>query len=186
MIKLVVGLGNPGRKYSNTRHNLGFMVLDRIVEKFESRFKKKGDFRQSSVSIGGRNILLIKPLTFMNLSGEAVREASEYHGINPDEILVVCDDINLPLGRIRIRQQGSDGGHKGLKSIIGELRSPDFPRLRMGVGMPEEPECPVEAFVLEKFRKDEKEIVEEMISEAASAVETLILDGVEIAQQKYN
>lgn len=187
MVKLVAGLGNPGKKYSKTRHNLGFMVVDLIAEKFESSFrKKKGDFRQSAVTISGRNMLLIKPTTFMNLSGVAVRQAADYHGFDPDEILIVCDDINLPLGKIRIRDGGSDGGHKGLRSTIEELNSSDFPRLRIGVGQPDDPNHPIEAFVLEKFTKDDQEIVEKIIEEAATAVETIVEQGIEAAQQMYN
>lgn len=187
MVKLVAGLGNPGRKYSDTRHNLGFMVVDLLAERFESSFrKKKGDYRQGSIAISGRNVLLIKPFTFMNLSGLAIRQAIDYHGLNPDEVLVVCDDINLPVGKIRIRSGGSDGGHKGLRSTIEIVETTDFPRLRMGIGQPEDPEYPVEAYVLEKFDKDEREIVNEMIEHAASAVETIIRTGVEAAQQQYN
>jgi len=187
MIKLVAGLGNPGRKYGRTRHNLGFMVADRMVEKYSSSFKSsKGDYRQSSVSISGRNIIVIKPTTYMNLSGDAVRVAADYHGFEPDEILVISDDINLPLGKIRIRDNGSDGGHKGLRSIIEELQTDDFSRLRLGVGLPENPEVPAEVFVLESFGKDEEKTVNEMIENAVSAVESIISDGVQAAQQTYN
>ena len=187
MVKLVAGLGNPGRKYSKTRHNLGYMVVDLLAKRFESSFrKKKGDFRQSAVSISGRNILLIKPTTFMNLSGVAVRQAAEYHCFDPREVLVVCDDFNLPSGKIRIRDRGSDGGHKGLRSTIEELQTGDFPRLRMGIGMPEEIDYPVEAFVLEKFGKDERKSAEKMIEDAATAVETIIEQDIEAAQHKYN
>lgn len=187
MVKLVAGLGNPGRKYSKTRHNLGYMVVDLLAKRFESSFrKKKGDFRQSAVSISGRNILLMKPTAFMNLSGVAVKQAAEYHGFDPSEILVVCDDINIPAGKIRIRDRGSDGGHKGLRSTIEELQTEDFPRLRMGIGIPEEVDHPVEAFVLEKFSKDERESVAKMIEDAVTAVETIIEQDLEAAQQKYN
>jgi PTH1 family peptidyl-tRNA hydrolase len=187
MVKLVVGLGNPGRKYSKTRHNLGYMVVDLLAKRFESSFrKKKGDFRQSAVSISGRNILLIKPTAYMNLSGVAVKQAAEYHGFDPCEILVVCDDFNLPSGKIRIRDRGSDGGHKGLRSTIEELQTENFPRLRMGIGLPEEIDYPVEAFVLENFGKDERKAAEKMIEDAATAVETIIEQDIEAAQHKYN
>ncbi len=187
MVKLVAGLGNPGRKYSRTRHNLGFMVVEMLAERFGSGFrKKKGDFRQSAIRVAGRNILLIKPTTFMNLSGMAVRQAAEYHGITAGEILVACDDINLPVGTIRIRGGGSDGGHKGLRSAIQQLETNDFPRLRMGIGQPDHPDYPVEEFVLEAFRKDEREIVTKMIEDAAAAIEVLIEKDIEAAQQIYN
>lgn len=187
MVKLVAGLGNPGRKYSKTRHNLGFMVVDLMAERFESSFRRrKGDYRQSLITVSGRNVLLIKPITFMNLSGLAVGQAADYHGVGPQEVLVVCDDINLPIGKIRIRDGGSDGGHKGLRSTIEVLETSDFPRLRIGLGQPEDPACPVEAFVLEKFTEKEREILDEMIGNAASAVETIITKGIEAAQQIYN
>ncbi len=187
MVKLVAGLGNPGRKYDKTRHNLGFMVVDLLAGRFESSFrKKKGDYRQSSITVSGRNILLIKPITFMNLSGIAVSQAADYHGFGPEEVLVVCDDLNLPIGKIRIRDGGSDGGHKGLRSTIEVLETSDFPRLRIGIGQPEDPNYPVEAFVLEKFAKEERKIVNEMIEDAVSAVETIIRKSVEAAQQVYN
>jgi PTH1 family peptidyl-tRNA hydrolase len=187
MIRLVAGLGNPGKKYIKTRHNLGFMVVERLADKYESGFrKKKGDFRQSSVAIGSGNVILIKPTTFMNLSGVAVRQAADYHGFRPSEILIVSDDINLPLGKIRIRSDGSDGGHKGLKSVIQELGSEEFRRVRLGIGLPEETETPIEAYVLEKFSEDEQKTVEKMIEIAVSAVEKIIQDGVEAAQVTYN
>ena len=187
MIKLVAGLGNPGRKYSRTRHNLGFMVADLFAEKFSSGFKSaKGDYRQSSVSISGRNIIVIKPTTYMNLSGDAVRVAADYHGIEPNEILVITDDINLPLGKIRIRLRGADGGHKGLRSVIEELQTDNFSRLRLGVGLPDCPEIASEVFVLESFRKEEEKTVKEMIESAVSAVELIISDGAQAAQQSYN
>jgi PTH1 family peptidyl-tRNA hydrolase len=187
MVKLVAGLGNPGRRYSRTRHNLGFVVLDLLAERLKSSFrKKKGDFRQSTAVISGRNVLLIKPTTFMNLSGVAVSQAAEYHGIHPNEILLVCDDVNLPIGKIRIRDRGSDGGHKGLRSTIEELKTDDFPRLRIGIGEPNDPEYPLEAYVLERFTRDERDIVARVMEDAAAAVETIIAVGIEAAQQKYN
>ncbi len=187
MIRLVAGLGNPGKKFVKTRHNLGFIVVDRLVDKYDSGFrKKKGDFKQSSVALGNGNVILIKPTTYMNLSGLAVRQAADYHGFEPSEILVVSDDINLPLGKIRIRSDGSDGGHKGLRSITQELGSDKFCRIRLGIGLPEDADIPVEAYVLEKFSKDEQKIVKEMIETAVSAVGTIILDGIEAAQAIYN
>jgi len=187
MIKLVAGLGNPGRKYELTRHNLGFITLDLIAERYESSFRSgKGEYRQSSVVIESKSILLIKPMTYMNLSGHAVADAARFRGFEPNEILVVCDDVNLPTGRIRIRSKGSDGGHNGLRSIIEQLGSDDFSRVRLGVGLPDNPDKPLEAYVLEKFAGDETDIVEEMIKSAADAVEMIISDGVETAQQKFN
>jgi PTH1 family peptidyl-tRNA hydrolase len=187
MIKLVAGLGNPGRKYDRTRHNLGFKVVDTIAGRYDSSFRKrKGEYRQSSVSIAGTNVILIKPITYMNLSGVAVVEAADYHGLEMSEILVVCDDINLPLGKIRVRSRGSDGGHKGLRSIIDETGSADFSRVRLGIGMPEDENKPVESFVLERFTGEEEDIVRQMIENAAEAVETVIKDGIDVAQQQFN
>jgi peptidyl-tRNA hydrolase, PTH1 family len=115
-----------------------------------------------------------------------VADASRFRGFEPNEILVVCDDVNLPLGKIRIRAEGSDGGHNGLKSIIEQLGSDDFPRVRLGIGQPENPDKPLESYVLEKFTKDEQKILDDLIVSAADAVETVIRDGIEAAQQKFN
>jgi PTH1 family peptidyl-tRNA hydrolase len=187
MVKLVAGLGNPGRKYAKTRHNLGFMVVDLLAEREGASFKKrKGDFSQSTIPVGGANRTLLKPSTFMNLSGLAVSYAARFYELSPREILVVCDDISLPLGKIRIRSRGSDGGHKGLRSIVEELGSNDFPRLRIGIGTPENPDYPVEDFVLSKFSRAEEKAISEAIRTAVSAVETIVRDGVEAAQQTYN
>ncbi len=187
MIKLVAGLGNPGKKYELTRHNLGFMTLDLLGKRYDASFRSgKGEYRQSSARIDSQIILLIKPTTYMNLSGYAVADAARFRGFEPHEILVVCDDVNLPIGKIRIRGQGSDGGHNGLKSIVEQLGSRDFPRVRLGIGLPENPERPLESYVLEKFSADELKIVEEMLASAADAVETVIRDGVEVAQHKFN
>jgi len=186
MIKLVAGLGNPGKKYEATRHNLGFMVLDLLAGESESAFKKKGQYRQASVHIANRNILLIKPQTYMNLSGVAVDEALRYSNLSIEEVLVICDDVNLPFGKLRIRHRGSDGGHNGLKSIIEETGSFDFPRLRIGVGLSEEEHKPLESYVLEKFSGSEEKELSKILKEAAEAVALSIADGIEAAQHRYN
>jgi len=187
MIKLVAGLGNPGKKYDSTRHNLGFMVLDIIARETEAAFrKKKGQYKQASVRIANRNILLIKPQTYMNLSGEAVDEALRYHDFEIDKVLVICDDVNLPFGKLRIRHRGSAGGHNGLKSIISEIGSAGFSRLRIGVGLSDNEDKPLAAHVLERFTENESEDLKKILNDAVDAVRLIVADGVDAAQQKYN
>ncbi len=187
MIKLVAGLGNPGKKYEATRHNLGFMVLDVLAADTESGFRKrKGQYKQATVRIAGRNLLLIKPQTYMNLSGIAVEEALRYNDLAIEEVLVICDDVNLPFGTLRIRHRGSDGGHNGLRSIIAETGSSNFARLRIGVGLAADENKPLEAHVLEKFSGPEAKELRRILKDAASAVGTILSDGIEAAQTKYN
>ncbi len=186
MLSLIVGLGNPGRKYQKTRHNLGFRVMDHLAAERSRRFKPgKGDYLLCEICEQGRRIRLLKPLTYMNASGEAVAEALGRLGHDVEDLLVVCDDANLPLGKIRIREKGSDGGHKGLKSIIYHLESADFARLRMGVGQaPEGME--LEEFVLAKFDRNEKEQVECMIQTACRAVESAWTFGLADSMSRFN
>jgi peptidyl-tRNA hydrolase, PTH1 family len=185
-IKLIVGLGNPGKKYSETRHNLGFMVVDFMAAQDGRKFKAgKGEWKQARITIGNLEVWAIKPKTFMNRSGLAVRMFCDYYKIEPEEVLVVCDDINLPVGKIRIRSSGSAGGHNGLKDIISNLGSDQFTRVRMGIDLPENGE-PSEDYVLKRFDENEKKTVTEMIKSAVSAIETVKSAGVEAAQNIYN
>jgi len=181
-----VGLGNPGRKYKNTRHNLGFQVIDLLAKKLKKKPKSGvGDFHFAKMDFVGRELYLVKPDTYMNDSGIAVSECINRWEVKPEELLVICDDLSLPVGKIRVRAEGSDGGHKGLKSIIAEIGTTDFPRLRMGIG-PNPPDYPAEKYVLKPFHKSEKKIVKEMIQTAAEAVELSITEGVEKAMNRYN
>lgn len=185
-IKLIVGLGNPGKKYQGTRHNLGFVLLDFLAARANRKFTAgRGEYKQSRLIIGGCDIWALKPKTFMNRSGLAVSEFINYYRIAPEEIVVVCDDINLPAGKLRIREAGSAGGHKGLADIIRCLNSDRFTRIRLGVGLPPEGQ-PSEDYVLKNFDKSEKAVINEMIENAARVVETLICEGITAAQNNFN
>jgi len=186
MLNLIVGLGNPGERYKNTRHNLGYRVVNFLAEQNKKDFKPgKGDFLFCEIQIKEEIIYLIKPLTFMNSSGVAVVEAMDNFNLGIENLLVVCDDVNLPLGKIRIREKGTDGGHKGLGSIIYQLDSIDFARVRMGIGdVPERAD--LEEFVLEDFKEEEKEKVDQMAEKAAQAVENIWVNGIEDSMSQFN
>ncbi len=185
-MKLVVGLGNPGETYEGTRHNLGFMVLDRLAARYGTfvDIKKKksmiGRFR-----LGKERIMLLKPQTFVNLSGEAVLYMASFLRIMPENIIVVCDDVNLPLGKIRIRKYGSSGGHNGIKSLIQFLRSDNFPRVRVGVGGPQESEK-LESFVLDKFTPEELKALEPSLDKACEAIEMIVNGEIDNSMSLYN
>ncbi len=182
----IFGLGNPGREYEMTRHNVGFMAVDALAEKIGFNFKPGGgDYLISSGRCAGKEILLVKPLTYMNNSGVAVKGVVERYKIELKDILVICDDLNLPLGVIRIRQKGSDGGHNGLYSIIYHLKSIEFPRLRCGIGNSEKVKNIVD-FVLSKFGEGEIEILNEMIAKAVDAALCFISDGILVAMNRFN
>lgn len=181
-----MGLGNPGRKYKDTRHNLGFQVIDLLAKKHKKKPKSgRGDYHFTRIDFENRELYLVKPDTYMNHSGIAVSDCLKRWEVKPEELLVICDDLSLPTGKIRIRANGSDGGHKGLKSIIAESGTTDFPRLRMGIG-PNPPDYPAEKYVLKPFHKTEKKIVKEMIQTAREAAEYTIAEGVEKAMNRYN
>jgi len=182
----VVGLGNPGETYEKTRHNLGFMILDRLAERHGTKvdLKKKkslvGRFR-----IEKERIVLLKPQTFVNLSGEAVLYMASFCRITPENIVVVCDDVNLPLGKIRIRSYGSSGGHNGIRSLIQFLRSDNFPRVRVGIGSPPEG-VKLEDYVLGEFTPEEMSILKPTIEKACDAIELILTGKIEEAMNKYN
>jgi PTH1 family peptidyl-tRNA hydrolase len=186
MLNLIVGLGNPGERYKNTRHNLGYRVVGILAENAKEDFKPgKGEFLFCGIQIKDQRIRLIKPLTFMNSSGVAVVEAMDEFNSGVENLLVVCDDANLPLGKIRIRERGTDGGHKGLRSIIYQLNSIDFARLRMGIG--DTPEnVDLEEFVLQKFEEEEKEKVNQMVGKAVCAVENILVHGLADSMNRFN
>jgi PTH1 family peptidyl-tRNA hydrolase len=186
-LSLVVGLGNPDERYENTRHNLGFRVVDYLAKRIKQSFKPgKGEYLFCEfLKEGEKKVLLMKPLTYMNSSGQAVVDALDQFKLSRENLLVLCDDTNLPLGKIRIRDKGSDGGHKGLRSIIYHLDSISFARLRMGIG--ESPEdMDLEDFVLREFDSEEKEGVEKMLERACAAVEYALTWGLEYAASRFN
>lgn len=185
-ISLVVGLGNPDAQYAGTRHNIGFMAVDELARRAGARFRK-GKFHgeETTVHLDGRRVLLLKPLTYMNLSGDALSAAARFYKIPPSCILVIADDVALPLGKIRVRAKGGAGGHNGLTHIINRLGTDEFPRLRVGIGEPP-PEMPMIDYVLSRFLGSEKPAIEDAVGRAASAVETWIRDGIEAAMNKWN
>ncbi|WP_235963367.1 aminoacyl-tRNA hydrolase [Tautonia rosea] len=184
--KVVVGLGNPGPKYEGTRHNVGFDVLDRLAQGSPGpAVSRKFDGFLAEVEIDFRRVLLLKPQTFMNLSGRSVRQAVQFYKLDPaTDLLVICDDISLPLGKLRIRPKGSDGGQKGLRDIIAQLGTQEFPRLRIGVGDP----GPIDAadYVLGRWRNTERSVIDETLIEATQAVAVWVTQGLEAAMNRFN
>ncbi len=184
---LIVCLGNPGKEYETTRHNTGFIFADLLAEKQSFRISRI-QFKSVSGSavIGGRRCLIIKPQTYMNNSGQAVREAAAFYKIPPQNIIVVFDDISLPCGKLRIRRKGTDGGHNGIKSIIYHLKSDEFPRIKIGVGAKPSPEWDLADWVLSKFTKEELPLLGEACEKAAEALELMVSGDIDAAMGKYN
>lgn len=184
---LIVGLGNPGGQYEETRHNVGFMVADELGERGKFSIQKvKYHALTNTATIGGQGALVMKPATYMNLSGEAVGEAARFYKIAPDHVLVISDDVDLPLGKLRIRTNGSAGGHNGLKSIIQHLGSDQFPRLKVGVGGKPHPDYDMADWVLSKFQGEDKKLMDETVKKAADAVECFLKDGPQKAMNRFN
>ncbi len=175
-MKLIIGLGNPGEEYANTRHNMGFMTLDRFANKHNLEFKLESKFKGliSKVDFNGNKALLLKPLTYMNLSGESIIEVMHYYKISILDILVICDDLDSPLGRIRLRKDGSSGGHNGLKSIEHNCNSNQFKRIKIGIDR--SPVIPVIDWVLKKLTKEEIATLEPSFDTAIAAIEDFIND----------
>ena len=184
---LVVFLGNPGPKYEGTRHNAGFMAADALARKKNISISKLR-FRAltAQCELGGESVLLMKPQTYMNLSGEAVSQAARFYKIPPERILVVSDEVSLPVGRLRIRPKGSAGGHNGLKNIIACLGTDNFPRIRLGVGAPPHPDYEMIDWVLSVFRNQDAEDMARAAARAADAVECFIEKGPDRAMNLYN
>ncbi|MBQ8575710.1 MAG: aminoacyl-tRNA hydrolase [Clostridia bacterium] len=184
---MVVGLGNPGKDYEFTRHNAGFLTLDHIAVEEDVEIKKlKYKALIGDTVIAGHRCLLVKPQTFMNNSGEAVREISQFYKIPPEKIIVIFDDISLPCGKLRIRRKGTDGGHNGIKSIIYHLNSDNFPRIKVGVGAKPHPDYNLADWVLSTFKKDEMEELKKAITKATEVL-PYILDGeIDKAMNKAN
>ena len=184
---LIVGLGNPGEKYENTRHNVGFQVVDTLAERQNAPIQKlKFKALTNLLTISGEKVLVMKPVTYMNLSGEAVRPAADFYKLPPERILVISDDVALAAGRLRIRAKGSAGGHNGLKSIIQHLGTDQFPRLRVGVGEKPHPDYDMADWVLGKFQGEDRKAIDAAVKRAADAVECLIGEGPDRAMNKFN
>jgi len=183
---IVVGLGNPGKEYEKTRHNTGFMVLDELAKKYKIDIsKEKHKALIGTGTIEGEKIILVKPQTFMNLSGESVQETMNFYKEDINNLIVVFDDIDLPVGTIRIKQNGSAGTHNGVKSIVKELNSKEFKRIKVGIGGPNE-NVDLIGHVLGKFSSEEFDKIDESIKRASLAVESIIKDGIISAMNKYN
>lgn len=183
---LIVGLGNPGDQYRHTRHNFGFMVIDRLAEKLAVSLKKvKFKALLAETKLDGQALILAKPMTFMNDSGRAVGPLLRFFKVPPDHLLVVHDDLDLPLGSLRLRPTGSSGGQRGVASIIATLGTQDFPRLRLGISRPPGQMDPV-AYVLQNFTPAEAELKEMVLNQAADAALTFIREGTQAAMNQYN
>ena len=193
-MKLIVGLGNPGRIYVGNRHNIGFMCLNYFARTQGIRFnKKQGLARISTGEVAGSKVILARPQTYMNSSGQSVSRLIQRFNVNLDDLLVICDDLDLPLGKIRIRHGGGSGGHKGIESIITELESEDFSRLRVGIGRPSVAESSTEiseadiiAYVLNDFTPDEKKTISKVIPKVSEAILCFLTEGLTAAMNKYN
>ncbi|MBR2132998.1 MAG: aminoacyl-tRNA hydrolase [Oscillospiraceae bacterium] len=184
---LLVCLGNPGKQYENTRHNIGFMAADEL-ERREGVKVNKLRYRAltGEMRLGNQRVLVMKPQTYMNLSGEAVKLAGAFYKIPPERVLVISDDVSLPLGKLRIRGNGSAGGHNGLKNIIAHLGTDAFPRIKVGVGAPQHPEHEMVDWVIGNFTPAEKKVVADAVGRALDAALCLMEKGVSEAQNRYN
>jgi PTH1 family peptidyl-tRNA hydrolase len=188
-VTAIVGLGNPGNEYEWTRHNVGFFVADALCDALRTEFEAgKGNYLLATAYSGGTPVSLVKPLTYMNNSGLAVADIIERYHVEPNDVLVVCDDFNLPLGKIRLRPKGSDGGHNGLYSIIYQLQTEEFPRLRCGIGTAAStgPEFGATSFVLSVFDRDEKPAVRKMVESARDAALCFLSEGIGVAMDQWN
>lgn len=185
-VAVVVGLGNPGKQYENTRHNVGFQVVDELAHQFHVHLQER-KFRASwgMGTIEGQRVLLFKPLTFMNRSGEAVKEMLGYFGISARQTLVVHDDLDLPCGRIKLARRGGAGGHRGVLSIIEHVKSRDFPRLKLGIGRPLQGET-VEAYVLQIPYPQQAEVFQKMISRGVKGVQAVLVSDLEEVMSRFN
>lgn len=181
---LIVGLGNPGKEYEHTRHNVGFDIIDLFADKYNisiNRIKFKGIYGETNIN--GEKVILLKPQTFMNLSGESVKEVADFYKIPNENIIVVYDDISLDVGSLRIRQKGSAGGHNGIKNIIANMSTDVFPRIKVGVGKPEHD---LVNHVLGKFSKEQREQLEKTFQPSIEAIETIITKNISEAMNKFN
>ena len=184
---IIVGLGNPGRQYEGTRHNAGFISLDYLADQLNvkvNRIKFKSTVGEATVA--GHRCLLMKPSTFMNLSGQAVTEAMRFYKIPPEKVIILCDDINLDVGKIRIRRKGSDGGQNGVKNIIYLSGSDEFPRIKVGIGKKPHPDYDLKDWVLSRFNDKDKQLLKETLPKIADAVGLIVCDDIDRAMNQYN
>ena len=183
---VIVGLGNPGKTYSNTRHNVGFNTVDLLAERNNieiNKIKFKSVYGEGRIN--GKKIILVKPQTYMNNSGEAVRDIANFYKLDPSKIIVIVDDIDIDFASVRIRKNGSAGSHNGLKSIIRLLGRDDFPRIKIGIGK-KHPQQNLADFVLSRFSKDEVEDIEDAIRDSAEAVELILKEDIDMAMNEFN
>ena len=193
-IRLIVGLGNPGRKYARSRHNIGFMCLNRFARNHSIRFdKRQGQARIGSGEVAGSQVIVARPQTYMNRSGQAVVRLTGKYNVSLDNIIAIHDDLDLPLGKIRIRPAGGSAGHKGIESIIACLGSQDFPRIRVGIGRTTTTEDSAEisedeiiAFVLSDFTPEEKQTITKVIPQVSEAILCILTEGLTVAMNRYN
>jgi PTH1 family peptidyl-tRNA hydrolase len=184
---MIVGLGNPGEKYDKTRHNIGFMMLDALADKLGVSVRTaKFHALIGECELGGRRVVLMKPQTYMNSSGEAVGECARFYKIAPENILVLCDEISFAPGRLRIRRRGSAGGHNGLKSIIAHLSSEEFPRIKLGVGNKPTPDYDLADWVLSRFPKADLDVIAQMTPKVLSAMEEIVGGDIDGAMMRYS
>lgn len=184
---IAVGLGNPGKKYENTRHNTGFIAIDKIAEKYGCNINRlRYNALTAECIIAGKKVLLMKPQTFMNLSGEAVIQAMSFYKIPAEKVIIIFDDISLDVGRMRIRRKGSDGGQRGVRSIIGLSGSENFPRIKIGIGEKPHPGWQLADWVLSRFTKDELEALDKVTDNACKALEYIVSGNIDKAMSEYN
>lgn len=183
---IIAGLGNPGREYVNTRHNLGFITVDRIAERWGTIIKrKKFNALTEDCFFAGAKVILIKPQTYMNLSGQSLREAFDFYKISTTNLIVIYDDIDIPTGSLRIRKSGGPGTHNGMRSVVSSLCTDNFPRIRIGTGR-SQAETDLTRYVIGEFTKKEVPLLENAVDHAADACETIIKTGIDMAMNKYN
>lgn len=181
---IIVGLGNPGRRYSKTRHNIGFMVADDIADRYRVELKTRDLYKIGRGSIEDKEVILLEPLTYMNRSGLAVRDVLKRFSVPPENLIVIHDDIDMETGVLKIKKKGSSGGHRGIESIIESIGTKEFIRVKIGIGRGEG--IPVEDYVLSRFRKDEIPAIKDAINRASNAVVTVLTAGVDRAMNRFN
>ena len=184
-LKVIAGLGNPGEKYAKTRHNIGFMITAELAKKNSVKSSYKFDGLYGDYFFGGEKIIIFQPMKYMNRSGQPIRKLLNYYDIEPADLLVIHDDLDLDLGTIRFKKKGGSGGHNGIRSIIERLETNEFKRLKVGVGRPPE-NIPVTDYVLTRFHGEEKDIVSDVVENSVSAVELMIKEDIMKAMNKYN
>ncbi|PUU89754.1 aminoacyl-tRNA hydrolase [Halanaerobium sp.] len=184
-MKVIAGLGNPGEKYAKTRHNIGFMVISELADRFKVKSSYKFDGLVGDFFFGGEKVILFQPMKYMNKSGQPIYRLLDYFEIEAEDLLVIHDDLDLDLGKMRFKQNGGSGGHNGIKSIINNLSTDEFNRLKIGIGRPPE-NIPVPDFVLTTFAGEEEDISKKVVADAVSAVELMLKEDIMKAMNKYN